>query len=164
MKKKLIAISIVSMFLLTGLAALSVAGTKVTTTNLQTATIEGIAKNKYGRPCRYANIEIRIGDDPETSEYVKTVPVENDGTYSIELDADEQGTTYQVRAYTVSITCEGDESEWVEVTVFPGQTYELPDLILPHTPKSKQVIHPLFLRFLENHPRIFPILQHLLGV
>ena len=159
MKKKIIAISIVGMFLLTGLAALSVAGTKVTTTNLQTATIEGIAKNKYGRPCRYANIEIRIGDDPETSEYVKTTPVENDGTYSIELNADEKGTTYQVRAYTVSITFEGDESEWVKVTVFPGQTYEIPDLVLPHTPKSKQVIHPLFLRFLENHSRMFPMLK-----
>ena len=159
MKKKIIAISIVGMFLLTGLAALSGAGTKVTTTNLQTATIEGIAKNKYGRPCRYANIEIRIGDDPETSEYVKTTPVENDGTYSIELNADEKGTTYQVRAYTVSITFEGDESEWVKVTVFPGQTYEIPDLVLPHTPKSKQVIHPLFLRFLENHSRMFPMLK-----
>ena len=159
MKKKIIAISIVGMFLLTGLAALSGAGTKVTTTNLQTATIEGIAKNKYGRPCWYANIEIRIGDDPETSEYVKTTPVENDGTYSIELNADEKGTTYQVRAYTVSITFEGDESEWVKVTVFPGQTYEIPDLVLPHTPKSKQVIHPLFLRFLENHSRMFPMLK-----
>ena len=32
------------------------------------------------------------------------------------------------------------------------------------TPVSQQSINSLFLRFLEQHPNIFPILRHLLGL
>ncbi len=88
-------------------------------------------------------------------------PANNRGKYLYELNADEKGTTYWVRAITISIHFDGDSSEWEEVTVFPGQTYELPDLNLLHTPKTKAIDTP-FLRFLENHPYIFPILRHIL--
>ena len=30
--------------------------------------------------------------------------------------------------------------------------------------KSKSYVNPLFLQFLENHPRMFPILRHLLKI
>ena len=164
MKKKIVALVIVYMFLLTGSAALSAAGTKVEITNdAEKAVVKGCVKNKFGWVCITANVEVRIGLDPESSEYVILAPVNYRGKYLYELDADEEGTTYWVRAITISIHCDGDSSEWDGITVFPGRTYKLPDLILLHTPKTK-AFDTKFLRFLENHPRIFPILRQLLSL
>ena len=164
MKKKIVVLALVCMFLLTGFAALSEEGTKIEKTNsVEKAIIKGCVTNRFGLVCIAANIEVRIGPTPENSEYVILAPANNRGKYLYELNADEEGTTYWVRAITISIHFDGDSSEWEEITVFPGQTYELPDLILHHTPKTKEINTP-FLTFLENHPHMFPLLQKLLGL
>jgi parallel beta-helix repeat protein len=62
---------------------------------------------------------------------------------------DEQGT-YQIRVKAKDIY--GVESEWS-------------DPLHVSMPKSKEInFNTLFLKFLEQHPRMFPILRHLLGV
>jgi hypothetical protein len=54
---------------------------------------------------------------------------------------------YTIRAKTKDI--HDAESDWATLKV--------------SMPKNKAV-NPFFLRFLEQHPDIFPILQHLLGL
>jgi hypothetical protein len=56
--------------------------------------------------------------------------------------------TYKIAAKTMDFY--GNESDWdyLEVTIL----------------KNRQAIHSLFLRSLENHPRIFPMLQQILGL
>ena len=166
MKKKIVVSVIVLMFLLTGFAALSEEETKIKkTNNTEKATIKGCVKNRFGLVCIAANVEVRIGPTPENSEYVILAPVNYRGKYIYELDADEEGTTYWVRAITFSIHFDGDSSEWEGITVFPGQTYELSDLILLHTPKVKAVnFDSLFQWYLEKHPILRTILERVLSV
>ena len=138
--------------------------TKVEKTNsTEKAIIKGCVKNRFGLVCSAANIEVRIGPAPENSEYVILTPANYRGKYLYELNADEEGTIYWLRAIIISIHFDGDSSEWEEITVLPGQTYELPDLILFNTPKTK-AIDTIFFRFLDNHPRIFPLLRQLLNL
>ena len=156
--KKILAIVVIGMFLLTGLGVLSVAGIQIETNDESIATIKGKVLDKNG--VNYvANIEIRMGEDPETAEYVKAPLTGEYGYYTIELEADEEGTTYQVRAIKFAILGRDDSSEWEEITVFPGETYTLDDLVLPNTPKgkSKSVVHPL----MEFLLQLFPILRNI---
>jgi hypothetical protein len=130
--------------------------------DLSNAIIKGRVKNRFGFPCNYANVEVRIGPDIENSKHVTIEPVDNKGRYQYELYADREGTDYLVRATVVTATIEGDYSNWESITVFPEQTYDLPDLILPHTPKNK-TIDSFLISFVENNSNLSIFLRKILG-
>ena len=57
--------------------------------------------------------------------------------------------TYEIKVKAKDIY--GRESEWS-------------DPLSVSMPKNKIAINPLFLQFLENHPRLFPMLRYILGL
>lgn len=106
--------------------------------NLEPAIVRGEVVNRFNIGCS-ATVEIRTGSDPDNSEFFGIVAAGRYG-FSMALDANEKGTTYQIRAFTGSFETKDDISEWEEITVQPGEAYELPDLVLSNTPKSSREI------------------------
>ena len=116
--------------------------------------ITGPANGKVGEECEYIFVTTDIDGD-DVSYYVEwgdglveewTEYYESGGEFTVGHTWDEKGT-YTIRAKTKDI--HDAESDWATLKV--------------SMPKNKAV-NPFFLRFLEQHPDMFPILQHLLGL
>ena len=116
--------------------------------------ITGPANGKSGEECEYIFVTTDIDGD-DVSYYVEwgdglveewTEYYESGGEFTVSHTWDDKGTyTIQVKAKDVHDV----ESDWATLKV--------------NMPKNK-AINPFPLRFLERHPDIFPILQHLLGL
>jgi len=129
-------------------------GTVVVNTPPDAPDITGPANGKVGEECEYIFVTTDVDGD-DVSYYVEwgdglveewTEYYESGGEFTVGHTWDEK-EIYTIRAKTKDI--HDAESDWATLKV--------------SMPKNKAV-NPFFLRFLEQHPDIFPILQHLLGL
>ena len=126
------------------------------------ATIEGKVVNRFRMGCSGAQVIVHTGPKIGNTQYVTDKIVGNIGSYSISLTADEQGTKYFVWAVAdpQGTPSTIDNTNVEEITVYPGGTYRIPNLILKSTPntKSRPAVYPLFQELLQR----LPVLRNLL--
>jgi rhodanese-related sulfurtransferase len=120
-----------------------------------TPDIIGPANGKAGDDCEYRFVTTDPNED-DVSYYVEwgdesvedwSEPYESDENFTAGHTWDAEG------AYTIRVKARdihGAESDWATLEV--------------SMPKNKQYTIMFFLRFLDQHPDIFPILRHLLGL
>jgi len=121
-----------------------------------TPDITGPANGKTGEECEYRFVTTDPNED-DVSYYVEwgdesvedwSEPYESDENFTVGHTWDAKG------AYTIRVKARdihGAESDWATLEV--------------SMPKNKPInMDPLFLRFLENHPNMFPLLRQLLGI
>jgi len=122
-------------------------------TNSGFATITGRVINRFGFGESGANVFIYIGEYPLHSTYYKTIFTNIRGYYKMILLTGEKGITLQIQAKIIAIWGDGDKSQWEELTVFPNNHYEIPDLVLSHWPINRQhLVNPLLFDFLQKLP------------